>query len=109
MNPVIVSSLGQNGGNLHVPPDRLQICLQLGDAGHGRDKGDDMRIRVVAGVGIGVLFLIVAVIALIGAIEVLEYRAGAEAIAQAFLVPLTLFVFAAVAFVIAYTAWRGPD
>jgi hypothetical protein len=78
-------------------------------ARHGSDKGDDMRIRVVAGIGIGVLLLIVAVIALIGAIEVLEYKAGAEAIAQAFLVPVTLFVFAALAFVIAYAAWRGQD
>lgn len=66
-------------------------------------------MRVVAGAGIGMLLLVVGVIALIGAIEVLEYRAGAEAIAQAFLVPVTLFVLAALAFVVAYTAWRGPD
>lgn len=68
-----------------------------------------MKLRIVAGTGIGVVLLVVGVIALVGAVEVREYSAGAETVAQAFLVPLTLFVLAAVGFYFAYAAWRGRD
>jgi hypothetical protein len=59
--------------------------------------------RVIAFV-IGAALLALAVISLFGAVEVARGGAGAEAIAQGFLVPASLFVVGG--FVI-WMGWRG--